>query len=115
MNFFKYGLVFHFKLLLASGRLSVSLIFHKAKSRGASNKKEGQGVESVTGEVASTMGQFKMERQSRPAGQLSPASAQPQGSGRGSELHPFFLKRVQLNSLGSQRIGYRFRPLRRQI
>lgn len=40
--FFKYDLVFHFKLLFASGRLSVSLIFHKANSRGASNKKEGQ-------------------------------------------------------------------------
>lgn len=70
MNFFKYGLVFHFKLLLASGRLSVSLIFHKAKSRGASNKKEGQGVESVTGEVASTMGQSvqdgETEQASRP-------------------------------------------------
>ena len=42
--FLKYGLVFHFKLLFASGRLSVSLIFHKANSRGASNKRKGKGL-----------------------------------------------------------------------
>lgn len=114
--FLKYGLVFHFKLLFASGRLSVSLIFHKANSRGASNKKEGQGVQSVTGEVPSEMGQSVRDGETEQASRPSVPSLCPApGSGRGSDLRPLFPKRVQLNSLDSQRIGYRFCPLRRQI
>ena len=107
LTFYKLYLPIHFKLLFASGRLSVSLIFHKANSRGASNKKEGQGVESVTGEVPSAMGQSVWDEETEQASRPSVPSLCPApGLRRGlwppptiSEKGPTKLTRLSKNRL----------------
>ena len=117
-EFLKYGLVFNFKPVVVVLNASFSVSLLQVNSTWSFKKKEkGQGV-------TWGGGRYKLQRdspcemvtQKQAGGQLCTASAQPQSPGGSSDLFRLPLKRVQLNSLDSPRIGYsRFWTLRRQI